>query len=49
MLSIRKAEPRDIPVLLELIRALASYEKNPDAVVATEADLLRDGFGPEPR
>src|SRR5947209_6320614 len=49
MLSIRRAEPRDVPLLLELIRALATYEREPDAVVATEADLLRDGFGPEPR
>lgn len=49
MLSIRRAEAGDVPVLLELIRALATYEKEPNAVVATEADLLRDGFGPEPR
>ncbi|MBX3211319.1 MAG: GNAT family N-acetyltransferase, partial [Labilithrix sp.] len=26
----------------------ATYEREPDAVVATEADLLRDGFGPSP-
>lgn len=49
MLSVRRAEPRDVPVVLELIRALATYEREPDAVVATEADLLRDGFGPQPR
>ena len=49
MLAIRKAEPRDVPVLLELIRALAEYEKEPKAVVATEEDLLRDGFWQEPR
>lgn len=49
MLSIRRAEAGDVPVLLELIRALATYEKEAKAVVATEADLLRDGFGPEPR
>ena len=24
------------------------YEKEPDAAVVTEADILRDGFGPEP-
>jgi len=38
-----------VPVLLQLIRALATYERAPDAVVATEADLLREGFGAQPR
>ncbi|HEX4320858.1 MAG TPA: GNAT family N-acetyltransferase [Acidobacteriaceae bacterium] len=46
--TIRKAVPVDIPLILEFIRALAVYEREPDAVTATEADLLRDGFGPEP-
>jgi len=49
MLVIRKAEPRDVPEMLQLIRALAEYEREPAAVVATEEDLFRDGFGPEPR
>jgi GNAT superfamily N-acetyltransferase len=49
MLSIRPATPADAPLLLQLIRELAAYERDPDAVVATEADLIRDGFGPEPR
>lgn len=48
MLKIRSASPADVPVVLELIRALAEYEREPDAVVATEADLLRDGFGSAP-
>lgn len=47
-ISIRKAVPADVPLILEFIRALAVYEREPDAVVATEADLLRDGFGSEP-
>jgi len=47
-LSIRAATPADTHVILALIRALATYERDPDAVVATEADLLRDGFGPSP-
>ena len=46
--TIRKAVPGDVPLILEFIRALAAYEREPDAVTATEADLLRDGFGPEP-
>jgi GNAT superfamily N-acetyltransferase len=33
--------------LLRLIRDLAAYERTPDAVVATEEDLRRYGFGPE--
>jgi len=49
MLNIRPATPADIPVILRFIRELAIYEREPDAVVATEADLLRDGFGPSPR
>jgi len=49
MLVIRKAEPRDVPQMLAFIRRLAEYEKEPQAVVATESDLLRDGFGDSPR
>jgi GNAT superfamily N-acetyltransferase len=46
--TIRKAEPADVLLILEFIRALAAFEREPDAVTATEADLLRDGFGAEP-
>ena len=49
MLSIRAATSADIPLILDLIRALAAYEREPDAVKTTEADLQRDGFGPQPR
>jgi len=46
--TIRTATEADVPQILEFIRALAAYEREPDAVTATEADLLRDGFGPNP-
>jgi GNAT superfamily N-acetyltransferase len=41
---IRAATPEDIPEILSLIRELAEYEKEPQAAVATAADLMRDGF-----
>jgi GNAT superfamily N-acetyltransferase len=46
--TIRAATPADAAQILEFIRGLAAYEREPDAVTATEADLLRDGFGPNP-
>jgi GNAT superfamily N-acetyltransferase len=46
--TIRKATSADVAVILDFIRALAVYEREPDAVSATEAGLLRDGFGPNP-
>ena len=45
---IRKARPSDVPAVLELIQALATYEREPDAVVATETDLDEALFGPDP-
>jgi GNAT superfamily N-acetyltransferase len=48
-LTIRSATPEDIPQILALIKALAEYEREPQAAVATHADLLRDGFGTEKR
>ncbi len=44
-LNLRPATPADVPQILAFIRDLAEYEREPDAVHATEADLLRDGFG----
>ncbi|MGD0736261.1 MAG: GNAT family N-acetyltransferase [Terracidiphilus sp.] len=46
--TIRPATTADVPLILTFIRALATYERAPEAVIATEADLLRDGFGPNP-
>jgi GNAT superfamily N-acetyltransferase len=44
-LTIRPASPQDAVTMLRFIRELAHFEREPDAVVATEADLLRDGWG----
>lgn len=41
---IRPAAPADVPVLLQLVHELAAYEREPDAVQATEADLHRSLF-----
>jgi GNAT superfamily N-acetyltransferase len=46
--TIRQAIAADVPQILAFIHALAVYEREPDAVRATEAGLLRDGFGPNP-
>jgi len=43
---VRAAEPRDIPALMRLKRLLAEGEDSAHAVRASEADWLRDGFGP---
>ena len=38
-LNLRPAVPADVPQILAFIRDLAAYEREPDAVLATEADL----------
>ena len=38
-LTFRSAERKDVPLILEFIRALAEYEHMADQVVATEEDL----------
>jgi GNAT superfamily N-acetyltransferase len=45
---IRAARPDDVPVMLALVRELASYEREPDAVVATESDLENALFSDGP-
>lgn len=45
---IRKGNPEDMKAVLELIQELADFEKEPDAVVVTAEDLIRDGFGLTP-
>lgn len=45
---IRRAGKEDMFQVLKLITELAVFEKEPDAVEVTVADLQRDGFGNEP-
>ncbi len=40
--QIRKGQEKDIPGLLDLIKELALFEKAPEEVITTEAELLKD-------
>src|SRR5215470_8141454 len=46
---IRPATAADVETILRFIKGLAEFEKEPDAVKTTTADLLRDGFGEQPK
>jgi GNAT superfamily N-acetyltransferase len=45
---IRKGNPQDMEAVLGLIQELAAFENEPEAVLITVDDLIRDGFGPVP-
>ena len=47
-MNIRKGTIEDMSAVLELIKELATFEKEPNAVVVTVSDLERDGFGESP-
>ena len=47
-MNIRRGNPQDMQAVLGLIQELAEFEKEPDAVLVTVDDLIRDGFGPVP-
>lgn len=47
-IAIRPATPNDVPTILRFIRELAAYEREPDAVEATEPMLQAALFGAEP-
>ena len=46
--QIRPAHVQDVPVILELIRDLATYERAPNEVTATEEQLVDVLFGERP-
>jgi GNAT superfamily N-acetyltransferase len=46
--QIRPACIEDVPIILELIRDLAAYERAPYEVTATEEQLVEVLFGPRP-
>jgi GNAT superfamily N-acetyltransferase len=47
-LTVRAAEPNDVPVIHSLIRGLAEYEKLAHTFVVTEAQLREHLFGLKP-
>jgi len=48
-ITVRFATAADVETILRFIKGLAEFENEPDAVKATTADLLRDGFGERPK
>jgi len=46
--KIREGEKTDMSSVLKLIKELAHFEKEPDAVIVTVKDLEEDGFGENP-
>ncbi|MET3713670.1 GNAT superfamily N-acetyltransferase [Sphingomonas trueperi] len=48
MTQIRFATPADVPQILAFVRELAEFEREPDAVLATEPMLEAALFGPRP-
>jgi GNAT superfamily N-acetyltransferase len=47
-MNIRKGTIEDMSAVLDLIKELATFEKEPNAVVVNVTDLERDGFGESP-
>ena len=45
---VRRAERQDMPQVLNLIKELAVFEKEPDAVEVTVEDLEKEGYGNNP-
>ena len=48
MLTLRPAGPADAPLIVQYIRELAEFEREPEAAVVTEADNHRYAFSENP-
>ena len=47
-ISVRLSTPVDMPQVLRLIKELAAFEKEPNAVKITVDTLIKEGFGKNP-
>jgi len=47
-ITVRKGEKKDIPHALELVKELAVYERAPEEVITSVAQMEEDGFGENP-
>jgi hypothetical protein len=43
-IKIKKAKKEDVKIILNFIKALAEYEKEPNSVKMNEETLIKDGF-----
>lgn len=48
-IKLRSADKSDMGAVLDLVQELAVFEKETSAVEVTEEELIRDGFGKDPR
>lgn len=47
-INVRESQPEDMPQVLELIKELAHFEEEPNAVIIDAEQLQKDGFGKQP-
>lgn len=47
-INVRESRQEDMPDVLELIKELALFEKEPEAVILDVPQLQKDGFGEKP-
>ena len=48
MLNLRSAVPTDAALIVDYIRELAEFEREPEKAIVTEADILRYAFSEQP-